>query len=86
MRLIRTLAVLLPALLLSHMSLVAQVSAFPATNQAMALLPDEVNNLSIVDGDLYCYASGVLLKSQRAGQQNANNRCSFHFAPRCISS
>ena len=69
MRLIRTLAVLLPALLLSHMSLVAQVSAFPATNQAMALLPDEVNNLSIVDGDLYCYASGVLLKSQRAGQQ-----------------
>lgn len=47
----------------------AQVSAFPATNQRMAILPDGVEGLSMVDGDLYCYASGVLLKSQRAGEQ-----------------
>ncbi|MBR4229158.1 MAG: PD40 domain-containing protein [Bacteroidales bacterium] len=47
----------------------AQVSAFSATNQNMAVLPDEVNNLSVVDGDLYCYASGVLLKAQRIGEQ-----------------
>ncbi len=47
----------------------AQVSAFPATNQRMAVLPDEVGNLSLVDGDLYCYASGVLLKSHRIGEQ-----------------
>lgn len=48
---------------------VSQVSAFSATNQRMAVLPDEVGNLSIVDGDLYCYASGVLLKTQRIGEQ-----------------
>ena len=47
----------------------AQVSAFSATHQRMAILPGEVRNLSIVDGDIYCYASGVLLRSQRIGEQ-----------------
>lgn len=54
---------------LAALSAAAQVSAFPAVNQRMALLPGEVGNLSVVDGDLYCYASGALLKAQRSGEQ-----------------
>ena len=50
-------------------ALTAQESAFTATNQDMAVLPGGAVNLSVVDGDLYCYASGVLLKAQRSGQQ-----------------
>ena len=50
-------------------SATAQKSAFSATNQSMAVLPGEVENLSIVDGDLYCYASGIFLKAQRGGEQ-----------------
>ena len=66
MKSLRILTVLLLAL---PAVTVAQVSAFPATNQRMAILPDGVEGLSILDGDLYCFASGVLLKSQRAGEQ-----------------
>lgn len=47
----------------------AQQSAFSATQQKMALLPGEVGNVSIVDGNLYCYASEVLLLAQRSGEQ-----------------
>lgn len=47
----------------------AQQSAFSATQQKMALLPGEVGNVSIVDGNLYCYASDVLLLAQRSGEQ-----------------
>lgn len=47
----------------------AQKSAFTATNQSMAVLPGGAVNLSILDGDLYCYASGILLKAQRSGEQ-----------------
>lgn len=31
----------------------------------MGVLPEEAENLSIVDSDLYCYASGVLLRAHR---------------------
>lgn len=47
----------------------AQESAFEAHRQAMALLPGSVANVSVVDGELYCHSSGVLLKAQRSGQQ-----------------
>lgn len=47
----------------------AQESAFSANHQKMALLPGEVNGVSIVDGKLYCYASEVLLVAQRSGEQ-----------------
>ncbi len=47
----------------------AQESAFNANHQKMALLPGEVTGVSIVDGDLYCYASSVLLVAQRSGEQ-----------------
>lgn len=47
----------------------AQGSAFTATSQDMAVLPGGVDNMSVVDGDIYCYASGVLLKAQRSGEQ-----------------
>lgn len=57
------------ALVVAAPSTSAQVSAFPATNQSMALLPDEAGGLSFVDGDLYCYASGVLLRCHRVGEQ-----------------
>lgn len=45
----------------------AQESAFTADHQKMALLPGEVSGVSIVDGDIYCYASQVLLTAQRSG-------------------
>lgn len=57
------------AALLATLSLTAQESAFNATQQKMALLPGDVCNVSIVDGSLYCYASEVLLKAQRSGEQ-----------------
>lgn len=47
----------------------AQESAFEANKQTMAILPGRVSNVSIVDGELYCYSSGILLKAQRSGQQ-----------------
>ena len=61
--------ILLTFLLLLSISTQGQESAFSATHQKMALLPGEVNNVSIVDGNLYCYASGVLLLAQRSGEQ-----------------
>jgi hypothetical protein len=50
-------------------SLSAQESAFSANHQKMALLPGEVSGVSIVDGDLYCYASDIFLVAQRSGEQ-----------------
>lgn len=47
----------------------AQESAFSANRQTMAVLPGRVSNVSVVDGELYCYSSNVLLKAQRSGQQ-----------------
>ena len=47
----------------------AQESAFVAYRQNMAILPGNVKNVSFVDGELYCYASGVMLKAQRSGEQ-----------------
>lgn len=47
----------------------SQQSAFVAKQQRMAVLPGEVRNVSVVDGALYCYASGVMLKVQRSGEQ-----------------
>ena len=44
----------------------AQESAFRADQQKMALLPGDVSGVSIVDGNLYCYASQVLLTAQRS--------------------
>ena len=45
----------------------AQGSAFVATHQHRAILPGDVKNVSFVDGDMYCYSSGVMLKVQRSG-------------------
>lgn len=57
-------------ILSSRFSLLSsQESAFIASHQKMALLPGEVSSVSIVDGNLYCYASEVLLLAQRSGEQ-----------------
>ena len=61
--------IILFLLILLSFAVQAQESAFSANHQKMALLPGEVKNVSIVDGDLYCYASGVLLLAQRSGEQ-----------------
>lgn len=50
-------------------TLQAQGSAFVANEQRMAILPGNVKNVSFVDGELYCYAAGVMLKAQRSGEQ-----------------
>lgn len=63
------LVLLLFMLATLHGPIMAQQSAFSATQQKMALLPGEVGNVSIVDGNLYCYASEVLLLAQRSGEQ-----------------
>ena len=55
--------------LLSLTPVWAQQSAFNAHHQEMALLPGNVNNVSVVDGRLFCYASEVLLEAQRSGEQ-----------------
>ena len=47
----------------------AQESAFSASQQSMAVLPGRVSNVSVVDGNLYCFSSEVLLRAQRSGQQ-----------------
>lgn len=54
---------------LSTLTLRAQGSAFVANQQRMGILPRNVKNVSFVDGELYCYASGVMLKAQRSGEQ-----------------
>ena len=46
-----------------------QGSAFVANQQRMALLPGNVKNVSIIDGELHCMASGVMLRAQRSGEQ-----------------
>lgn len=43
----------------------AQGTAFVATRQQMTNLPGGIKNVSVVDGELYCYSSGVLFKAQR---------------------
>lgn len=50
-------------------STMAQGSAFVANQQRMAILPGNVKNVSMVDGELHCFASGVMLKAQRSGEQ-----------------
>lgn len=50
-------------------SLSAQESAFVANQQRMAILPGNVKNVSVVGNDIYCYASGIMLKAQRSGEQ-----------------
>ena len=47
----------------------AQGSAFVANQQRMAILPGNVKNVSMVDNELYCYTSGVMLQAQRSGEQ-----------------
>ncbi len=47
----------------------AQGSAFVANQQQMAILPGNVRNVSLVDGEFYCYSAGVLLKAHRSGEQ-----------------
>lgn len=49
--------------------LFAQGSAFVATPQSMTLLPGSVKNVTVVDDDLFCCASGVLMKARRSGAQ-----------------
>jgi hypothetical protein len=47
----------------------AQESAFVANHQGMAILPGNVKNVSICDGEVYCFSSEVMLKAQRSGEQ-----------------
>lgn len=47
----------------------AQGSAFVATRQQMTNLPGNAKNVSVVDGELYCFSSGVLFKAQRRDGQ-----------------
>lgn len=61
--------VVLVALALLPFATQAQESAFSANHQKMALLPGEVTGVSIVDGNLYCFASDILLVAQRSGEQ-----------------
>ena len=69
-KLLRILCVSLIFTLFSpFFNLSAQGSAFVANEQRMAILPGNVKNVSFVDGELYCYASGVMLKAQRSGEQ-----------------
>lgn len=51
------------------MGLLAQGSVFVANQQKMALLPGRVKNVSFMDGQLFCYTSGVMLKAERSGEQ-----------------
>lgn len=67
MRIAKTIILALTVLTLSTMQ--AQESAFVANHQKMALLPGNMSNVSIVDGNLYCYASDVLLVAYRKGEQ-----------------
>ena len=48
---------------------IAQESAFLAHPQRSALLPGNVSNVSVVDSHLYCFASGVLFKAKRSGEE-----------------
>lgn len=50
-------------------SVQAQGSAFVANRQHMAILPGNVKNVSFVDGEMYCFTAGVMLKAQRSGEQ-----------------
>ena len=71
-KILRVLGTVLCAAMALHAPLTAvnaQESAFAADHQKMALLPGDVSGVSIVDGDLYCYASQVLLTAQRSGGQ-----------------
>ena len=46
-------------------SVTAQSSDFVLNRQQRTILPNQVTSVSFADGDLYCYASGVMLKGQR---------------------
>ncbi len=52
----------------------AQQSPISVNVQRLTSLPGEISSLSVVDGELYCHSSGVLLKACRKGEQIA----SFH--------
>lgn len=60
---------LVVAAILAPLPAKAQESAFVANHQHMAILPGNVKNVSFVDGEMYCYTAGVMLKAQRSGQQ-----------------
>lgn len=45
----------------------AQEPAFNAVPQQRAVLPGDIDALSVMDGVLYCHASGVLLRCERKG-------------------
>lgn len=53
---------------LSPFTLQAQESPFSAVCQRHAVLPADIEAMAVVDSDLYCYASGVLLKATRNGE------------------
>ncbi len=60
---------LLFPLLSPFATLRSQESAFIANQQKMAILPGYVRNVSVIGNDIYCYASDVMLKAHRAGEQ-----------------
>ena len=49
-------------------TLAAQESSFRAERQQHAALPVGIDGVMVFDGELYCYASGVLLKATRNGE------------------
>lgn len=51
----------------SWSGVMAQETAIKITHQTKAVLPGRVSNVAMIDGQLYCYASGVLLVAQRNG-------------------
>lgn len=55
--------------LIFHFSfLSAQEATFNAVCQQRAILPNGIEAVMVMDGELYCYASGVLLKAERNGE------------------
>lgn len=46
----------------------AQEAAFSAVCQQRAILPNGIEAVMVMDGELYCYASGVMLKAKRNGE------------------
>lgn len=67
-RILRRLVYCASIFLISPSTLSAQESVFQATLQRHAALPGNIDGLTFVDGDLYCYSSGIMLKATRYGE------------------
>lgn len=61
-------------------SATAQGSAFIASDQSRLLLPGSIKNVTIIDNELYCYVSGVLMKARCNGEQVLEFNADTNFA------